>query len=196
MTKITENNKKTNLDFLIEDVLSCLFGNTGECLIEVLNSYKISKDSVIKVFRNEIRKDKPDFRILLGALIVLENQLRKWQKDFYCVIETLSEIKYCFIKDQRKTIRKCAAVCIFRLFLSLWCESKLAPEEIKNSLNKFRDIISKQDIKNIVELIGGFKEGNLLKWRFIFEEHGLKFDITNPEKEERKLNEILKEFYR
>jgi len=135
-------------------------------------------------------KKNPKFQIIMGALILQNDFLRQTpQIAFYEVIEIVNELKYCFYKDKRKTIRSLSAQIILRLFATLYLEFRLLPSSNKSNegyLDQFIKSFSKQDILDIF-YTNGF-EG-----RLIFQSHGI--DLGSLNEINTKLTTILHKFY-
>jgi len=188
--------KRNEVYFLMRDILGCFPDRVGIHLIYTLNSHKVAKDFILKIFKDEIKKEKPEYRILMGAISVLNSQLFNWYRNFYDSADTIAELKYCCFQDKRKTVKGKAMECILRLFLSLYHENKIVKSLNSNDkrIVKFKNVIKSDDMKKITETLGIFIYGNLLG-RLIFEKQMFKFDTTNPTKEEKRFNYMLNEFY-
>lgn len=189
--------KKTNVYFLMDDILGCFPDKIGKHLIETLNSHKISKDLTVEIFRAEIKKKKPRYRVLAGVLILIMWQLIEWYRDFYTAVQVLPELKWCLHQKSWKTIKWWSSEIILRTFLSLYNEFIIL--SVSNNgidyLKRFKETIEEGDIKKVVEILDIFKKGNLSTGRIIFEQHGVKFDITDPKGMNSKFNKILERCY-
>jgi len=164
-------------------------------LISTLKSHEISKNSILKIFKDEAKKKKPEYRVLMGAISVLNYQLYDWYRDFYTSADAIAELKYCCFKDKRKNVKGLAMQCVLRLFLSLYHENEIKSLDDNDiRLIKFKSTIKIDDMKKITEKLGIFKYGNMLG-RIIFEANMSKFDIIKPEKEKKIFNDKLDRFY-
>ncbi len=112
---------KNSTYFLIRDILSCFPTTVERNLTSVLNAHHVFKKSTRQIFVEEVKSRRPAYRILCGALIMQNTFLRQYpQIAFYEVSDIIPELKYCFFKDKRKTIKRLSAETILRLFVTLY----------------------------------------------------------------------------
>lgn len=182
--------KKEAVYFLIRDLLDNFSADTESSLIGALNRYAISKEATRLVFRDEVKQKKPNYSILRGILMVLSNLLRQFpQSGFYEVLEVIDELRYCFKKDPRKTIKKLSGQVTLRLFANLYFEFRMLPmhhKEDEEYIQKFKKYFSRNDLVKIIN-------SDIFLTRFIFQRHYI--DIGFGEERNRKLIKIINEFY-
>jgi len=183
--------KKDNFYYFMKDVLACFPNKFGGNFIGMANHHFIVKEATRQILSEEIKQKKPQFRILAGALILQNNFL--WQMPrvaLYEVIDIASELKHCFYKDSRKTIKNLSALTIIRLFVTLYYEYVIMPgrkEEGKEFLNKFKNIFSKEDIIKIISIMDSFRI------IYIFEQQGI--DLKFGKEANKRLIEVIEKFY-
>lgn len=181
--------KKEAIYFLIRDLLDNFSADTKPSLIGALNRYAISKEATRLIFRDEVKQKKPSYSVLKGILMVLSNLLGQFpQSGFYEVLEVMDELKYCFKKDSRKTIKKMSGQVILRLSANLYFEFRMLPmhhKEDEEYIKKFKKYFSKKDLVEIIN-------SDLVLTRFIFERGGI--DIDFGQERIKKLKSILNEF--
>jgi hypothetical protein len=181
--------KKDVTYYLIRDILSCFPDSVEKNLISVLHRHLISKNNIRDISLNEIKEEKPSFRILSGALIAHNNFLRQMPNvAFYETLDILEVLAYCFKKDRRKTLKRLSAQTILRLFASLYFEFIFLPlpPSDKSELETFKKTFSREDIVEVISV-------NDFYTRYIFENHRIDLGVRDEPK--RQLKIILDEFY-
>ena len=160
---------RNDIYYLIRDILDSLPDKFEDNFLSKANNHQIMKEITRQVFIDEVKKKKPEFRILAGALILQNSLLQRVRRSsIYEVIEVVGPMKICF-HSTFKTIRKLSAEAILRLFATLYFEYKIMPGRKKEGnvyLVKFKSTLSKD---NIIEAIN--IEGIFPQW--IFERHGI-----------------------
>jgi len=177
--------------YLIRDILSCFPNEVGRNLTKTLGGHSIAKENIKEIIKDEIKNKNPQYKILIGAVIVFNGQLKTFQRDIDPVSIT-EELKYCCFVDKRLSLKKMAAQCILRLFTSLYYENKIVKsiDDGNSKIKKFKQFIKPDDVKEIVKLLEIFRGGRcLFSGRFIFENQGVKVDTIEE------LNNMLDEFY-
>lgn len=192
----TKKIKKTNFYYLMRDILSCFPDNIGGNLINTLNNHFISQESAKRIFKEEVTNKKPNFRILSGILILQNAALRQIPRAaFYEVIDVLEELKYCFEKDSRKTIKNLSRQTILRLFATLYFEFVMLPlrrEEENIYINKFKKKFTKEDM---LKIMLDFVKRDRFFLHFIFKEHNIEMKIDDENKMAIRVTDILEKFY-
>ncbi len=182
--------KKDNFYYFMRDILSCFPDNFGGNFIGIANSHLIAKETTRQILADEVKQKKPNFRILAGGLILQNAFLRQLSRAaIYEVIEVVPELKYCYLNDPRKTIKKLAAQTMLRLFVTLYFEYVIMPgrkEEGKVYINKFKEYFSENNITDAMNMDGVFAN-------FIFEQHGI--ELSFGEEANKRLGEMLSKFY-
>lgn len=182
--------KRDNVYYLIRDILSCFPDNFEGRFLGVVNHHLIAKEATRQILMDEVKKPKPQFRILAGALILQNYFLRQMQRAaIYEVFGVVGALKYCFLSSSFKTIKKLSAQVILRLFATLYFEYIIMPgrkEEGKSYLDQFRKHLSVEDITNAMNLDDVFP-------RFIFENHGIELGFGTEAN--IRLREMLNKFY-
>lgn len=186
-----EKSRKDNLYYLMSDILSCFPDNFKSRFLNIINNHFIAKEATRQILMDEIKKPKPKFRILAGALILQNSSLRQTQgAALHEVISTVGALKFCFSKSPYKTVKKLSVQVILRLFATLYIEYIIMPvrkEEGEIFLGQFKKHFSRNDTLEAMNT-------ERLLTRFIFEDHGIAISYDNNEKE-TKLTEILDKFY-
>jgi len=176
--------------FLIRGVLSCFPYKVDRNITSALNRHSLSKEITRKVLKDEIKKDKPDFYILAGGLVLQIEFLRSMpQIAFYEVVEIIDVFRYCFKQDKRITIKRFSRQAVLRLFACLYSEFINLPmhhEEDKEFIVEFRKFFSKKDMLEIINY-------DIFLSRFIFEE--LLIDVGAIYQRQMKIQKILDNFY-
>ncbi len=180
---------KSSIYYFISDVLRCHPGELGSSFIYASNHHLISKEVIREIIKDEVKKNKPEYKILINALIIQENFLRALSRaSVYEVIEIVDELKVCFT-SKYKNVRKKSSEVILHLFALLYFEYVIMPgrkDEGKSYLANFMRVFSKQDMVEVINLYG-------VLYRWILERHGL--DVGVGDEEPKKLIVILEKFY-
>lgn len=177
--------------------MNCIIGDTSRNLISVLKGNHVAKEGVIRAFKDEARKEKPNWRVLVAALYVLNEGLRNWNRDFYNSSKVMKEVKYCHSEDKRSRVKRAASEHVLRLFLSFYheyCRIKSIDSKDKHLLT-FKKIYKEKDIERSTEVLDIFNDKTPGFGKTIFEHHGFKFHMEDIEKTQRKFKETLREFY-
>lgn len=192
----TQKIKKTNFYYLMRDILSCFPNNIGDNLINTLNNHFISQESAKMIFKEEVTNKKPNFRILSGILILQNAALRQIPRAaFYEVIDVLEELKYCFEKDSRKTIKNLSKQTILRLFATLYFEFVMLPlrrEEGNIYIHKFQKTVTKEDM---LKIMLDFVKRDRFLLHFIFKEHNIEMKIDDENEMAIRVTDLLEKFY-
>jgi len=188
--KLGEHKKKDAVYFLLRDILSCFPTSVESNLISALNQHLISKELTRQIFKEEVQKKSPSFRILAGALTLQKFFLIQLPRAaFYEVIDVVPELRHCLYNDPRKTIRGLSAEVILRLFIILHFEFRILPGKGDQSyIEQFKEHFSKDDMKNILNA-----HEMCVPVRFIFERHGI--DLGVGDEIQKRIENTLNEFY-
>lgn len=185
-------NQDSQIFYLIKDILSSFPNKVEENLISSLYRHKLVKDNLLKIFKEEVKQKKPDYKLFSGILIVLFNYLRAMPRvAFFEVIELVNELKYCFYKDKRKNIRRLSAQVILCLFLTLYVEFRLMPMHHKDDekyIDKFKKVFTPNDILNVIK-----ETDNHYITNFLFQQLGFKTILVEEKKQQ--INKIIKIFW-
>lgn len=182
---------KNNTYFLVKDILNSFPYKVERNLISSLNNHHIFKKTTREILQEEVKNKKPNFNLLCGALIMQNAFLSKHpQVAFYEIIYVVSELKFCYFKDKRKTIKRLSGESILRLFVSLYFEFCMLPhkERSLSSVEKFKKYFSRDDIESVIN-----NQNIFFPVRFIFERHGI--DLGIREEPKRRIVKILDDFY-
>lgn len=182
---------KNNTYFLVRDILNSFPYKIERNLISSLNNHHIFKQTTREILKEEVKKKKPNFNLLCGALIMQNAFLGTLpQIAFYEIVDVVSELKFCYFKDKRKTIRRLSGESILRLFVSLYFEFCMLPhkERSLSSVEKFKKHFSREDIESVIN-----NQNMFIPVRFIFERHGI--DLGIGEEPKSRIIKILDNFY-
>lgn len=189
--KINKEGEKSesNIYYLMTDILACFPDRFEDHFLGTINHHLIAKETIRKILIDEVKKQKPEFRILSGALILQNVFLRQMQRSaIYEVIDVLEPIKIC-LKSNFKIIKKLANEILLRFFTILYFEYIFMPgrkEEGKEYIKKFKNIFSIDNVIEAIETQGVFP-------RFIFENHMKGIDYEG--KTNMTYSKLIKDFY-
>lgn len=189
-SRVAKDQKKDTVYYLMRDILSCFPNKFKRNFLSIINYHLIAKEAVQHILKNEIKEEKPSFRIIAGALILQNSFLYQMDRvAFYEIIDIVEELNYCFKKDPRKTIKGLSGQIILRLFATLYSEyiALNRAEEGKKFLNLFKAQFSQKDIIKI------FNSISTPTLRFILEKHNV--GLSSNERMYKRLKEILDKFY-
>jgi len=169
--------KKRGANFyLITDLLSCFPDNVERNLLNTLHSYKISKDAIENVFKEEIKNPNSRYRVLYGALLVYADFLRYHQRiAYYEVLPLLPQLKFCLSYKNSKNIRRVSNQIVMMLFGTLYFEFCMLPVHYKEDLDYIRDFRKHISRKELLQIISKDIYGT----KFFFRQNLLKVDYSN-----------------
>lgn len=181
---------KAEVYYFIRDLLGCFPNKVDKNLIAVLNGHSIAKNNAINAFKDEIKKAKPQYRILIGMVIILNKQLIDYQRSIGDSVSVVKELKYCCFVDKRKSLNKVSLQCLLRLFASLYYENKitLSLHDSDDAIVNFKQSVTEDDIKSIAEALKLFTSNQSIK-RYIFEQQGIVIDTKE------RFEEVVQKFY-
>lgn len=182
--------KRDSVYYLMQDILSCFPDNFESNFLSAANHHFVAKEATKQILVDEIKQEKPRFRILAGVLILQNAFLRQMQRvALYEVIDIVSVLKFCFYRTSFKTIKRLSAQVVLRLFCTLYFEYIIMPrrkKEGKPFISRFKEYFSANDIIDVMNTGGVFP-------RFIFESHGI--ELGFGKEANTRLKEILGKFY-
>ena len=190
MNSSVSHYSKTNVYYLMRDILGCFPDKFEDNFLSIINHHLIAKESTRKVLMDEIKASKPKYKILTGALILQNSFLRQMQRvAIYEVIDVLEALKYCLKKSGFIKVRRLSAQVILRLFVVLYCEYIMMPTrrmEGKPYLDEFKKFITQKDLVEAINI-----NDYLSYW--IFKDYYI--DIGYGEEVAKEIKAIISKFY-
>ncbi|MDX9856123.1 MAG: hypothetical protein RBS86_04910 [Candidatus Moranbacteria bacterium] len=181
---------KDGVYYLMRDIISCFPYKDGNFL-GAMNHHFIAKNAIRLILLDEIKKKKPEFRILAGALTIQNTFLHQLGRvAIYEMNEVIPALKFCLTYKKSKIVKRLSAEVVLRLFTVLYFEYIIMHgrrEEGKEFIEKFKKCINRDDVIDAMNT-------NRVYPRFIFESNGIELGFGKEGK--KRFHEILNKFYK
>lgn len=190
--KDVEEKKRNSVYYLMRDIVGCFPNRFEDNFLCSINRHQIARESVKQILKDEIGEPKPKFKILIGSLILLDSFVSKrGRSPLYELNDVLEELRFCFLNTSFKTVKERSASVIFEIFVKLYSEYIMNPgrkEEGEMYLNQFRKLFPPNDMILVLNILGIYSPGWILKRHLIVDRH-------ENNKNTKRMKEIFNEFY-